>query len=69
MISRVNNSVVSSAYAKNTTSATQKKESASATVAEQKNGSKLEELKESIDSGSYKVDLSALSKKMADELL
>ena len=68
MISRVNNSVVGSAYANNTASTTQKRESASVTATQQKS-SKLEELKESIDSGNYKVDLSALSKKMADELL
>jgi len=68
MISRVNNSVVGSAYANNAASTTQKKESATATATEQKS-SKLEQIQESIDSGNYKVDLSALSKKMADELL
>jgi len=68
MISKVNNSVVGSVYTNNATSTTQKKESASASATEQK-GSKLEQIKESIDSGNYKVDLSALSKKMADELL
>ena len=68
MISSVNNSVVGSAYSNNTASTKQKKESASTTATEQKS-SKLEQLKESIDSGNYKVDLSALSKKMADELL
>ncbi len=68
MISRVNNSVVGGVYANNTASTTQKKGSASATATEQKS-SKVEALKESIDSGNYKVNLSALSKKMADELL
>ncbi len=68
MISKVNNSVVGSAYANNALSNTQKKENASATATDQK-GSKVDQLKESIDSGKYKVDLSALSKKMADELL
>ncbi len=68
MISKVNNSVLGSAYANNALSNTQKKENVSATATDQK-GSKVDQLKESIDSGEYKVDLSALSKKMADELL
>ncbi|WP_457749728.1 flagellar biosynthesis anti-sigma factor FlgM [Sulfurimonas sp.] len=69
MISRINNSVVGSAYANNTPSSTQKKENVSATATEQNSSSRVEKLKESIGSGEYKVDLSALSKKMADELL
>jgi len=68
MISNINSSIAGSAYMNNASSATQKKESAAATATEQKS-SKVEQLKESIDSGNYKVDLSALSKKMADELL
>jgi len=68
MISKVNNSVVGSAYTNNALLNTQKKENALATATDQK-GSKLEQIKESIDSGNYKVDLSALSKKMAEELL
>ena len=68
MISNINNSMIGSAYANNATSHTQKKENASATATEQKS-SKVEQLKESIDSGNYKVDLSALAEKMADELL
>ncbi|QOP44069.1 flagellar biosynthesis anti-sigma factor FlgM [Sulfurimonas sediminis] len=68
MISKVNNSVLGSAYMNSTLSNTQKKESTSVTAMENKS-SKVEQIKESIDSGQYKVDLSALSKKMADELL
>ncbi len=68
MISRVNNSGVGSAYTNNIASNTQKKEGASTTATDQ-NSSKVDKLKESINSGEYKVDLSALSKKMADELL
>ena len=69
MISSINNSIVGNTYTKNATLTTQKKESASAMTAEKQQNSKIEQLKESIDSGNYKVDLSALSKKMADELL
>ncbi len=68
MISNVNNSMIGSTYTNNVTSNTQKKENASVTAVQNKS-SKVEQLKESIDSGQYKVDLSALSKKMADELL
>ncbi len=68
MISRVNNSGVGSSYANNVASNTQKKESTSTTATNQ-NSSKVDKLKESINSGEYKVDLSALSRKMADELL
>lgn len=69
MISKVNNSLLGSVYANNTFSNTQKKENSSAATATDQKGSKVEQLKESIDSGKYKVDLTALSQKMADELL
>jgi anti-sigma28 factor (negative regulator of flagellin synthesis) len=68
MISNVNNSVIGSAYANNTATNTQKKENVSTAATDQKS-SKVDQLKESIDSGNYKVDLSALAEKMADELL
>ena len=68
MISGINNSVAGSVYSNNTTQTTQKKESAVMSAAEQKSN-KIEQLKESINSGNYKIDLSSLSEKMADELL
>jgi len=68
MISNVNNSMIGSAYANNTTASTQKKENTATATIDQKN-SRIDQLKESIDAGKYKVDLSALSEKMADELL
>lgn len=68
MISQVNSSMVGSAYANNSTVNTEKKQASSLTTSSQ-NESKIDKIKESIGSGEYKVDLSALSKKMADELL
>jgi len=68
MISNVNNSIIGSAYTNNTTLSTQKRENTATTALDQKS-SRVDQLKESIDAGKYKVDLSALSEKMADELL
>jgi len=68
MISNVNNSMIGSAYANNTAASTQKKENTATTAIDQKS-SRVDQLKELIDAGEYKVDLSALSEKMADELL
>jgi len=69
MISGVNSSVVSSAYANNMNENKEIKPNAKLASSKDGSGNKIEKLKESIDSGEYKVDLSALSKKMADELL
>ena len=68
MISGVNSSVVGNTYANNMTD---KEIKPNAKLATSKDGSanKIEKLKEAIDSGEYKIDLSALSEKMADELL
>ncbi|MFT7860940.1 MAG: flagellar biosynthesis anti-sigma factor FlgM [Sulfurimonas sp.] len=67
MISSVNGSVAQGVYANNTTENRTNKNVGTENAKE--NSSKVEKLKESIDSGEYKVDLSALSKKMADDLL
>ena len=69
MISQVNSSVIGNAYVNNSVVNSGKKEGSSVSGNSQINGSKIEKLKESIDSGEYKVNLSALSKKMAEELL
>ena len=68
MISNVNNSGANLAYANNTKS-TNSKDGVNTSSSSQKENEKVEKLKESIDSGEYKVDLSALANKMADELL
>ncbi|OIP56800.1 MAG: flagellar biosynthesis protein FlgM [Helicobacteraceae bacterium CG2_30_36_10] len=68
MISQVNGSAVRSAYISNSgEQKAQKRESMN--VLEQGDMSKVEKIKESLASGEYKVDLQALSEKIADELL
>jgi anti-sigma28 factor (negative regulator of flagellin synthesis) len=67
MISGINSSLVGSAYgqfgeAKNI-------KAGMTTVTKQGDTSKIEKIKESIAFGEYKIDLDALSKKIADELL
>lgn len=66
MISKVNSSVAQTIYAKN---GTENKIKENVGTENAKESTKLEQLKESINSGGYKVDLLSLSKKMADELL
>ncbi|MDQ7042159.1 MAG: flagellar biosynthesis anti-sigma factor FlgM [Sulfurimonas sp.] len=67
MISQTNGSVVSAAYQNK--SNTLKEQKLTVAVSSSHETSKVDELKKSIDSGEYKVDLNALSQKMADALL
>jgi anti-sigma28 factor (negative regulator of flagellin synthesis) len=69
MISGVNSSVAGSVYANNMNENKEIKPNAKLTSSKNGSENRIERLKESIDSGEYKVDLSALSQKMADELL
>ncbi len=66
MISHTNSSAVRTAYANNFG---ESKEAKSATVSKQGDTSKVEQIKEALQAGEYKVDLEALSKKIAEELL
>jgi len=66
MISQTNNSALRAAYPNK---ASEAKEPKQAAVSTQSETSKVEKLKESIDSGEYKVDIQALSEKMAESLL
>jgi len=66
MISQTNNSALRAAYPNKVN---ESKEPKQASVSSQNETSKVEELKESIDSGEYKVNIQALSEKMADSLL
>ena len=68
MISQLNSSAVKSAYISNNgEQKAEKKENMN--VSKQGDMSKVEKIKESLASGEYKVDLEALSAKIADELL
>ena len=66
MISQTNGSTVHAAYANKLGDS---KEAKGTTVSKQGDTSKIEQIKESLASGEYKVDLDALSKKIAQELL
>lgn len=74
MISQTNSAAVRNAYASNLGEAKDVKdakvESAKPTVvSKQGDTSKVEQIKEALNSGQYKVDLDALSELIADELL
>jgi len=68
MISTINSASARSAYTNNLSDA--KNEKANAKVTTKEDGTtRIEKLKESIDSGEYKVDLEAVAQKMAQDLL
>ena len=68
MISQTNSSAIRNAYTSNFGEPKDTKK-AGATVSEQGDMSKVEQIKESLESGEYKINLQALSEKIADELL
>ncbi len=69
MISNINGSAMRSAYANSLNDNKEIKANAKLTTSQDASQNKIEKLKEAIDAGEYKVDLSALATKMADELL
>ena len=69
MISQTNNSAINAAYQTQTKSNDTRATKQNSDVAKSNEINKIEELKESINSGSYKVDIDALSEKIAESLL
>ena len=69
MISNINSSALRTTFANSMNENKELKPNAKLTASEDGSKNKIEKLKEAIESGEYKVDLSALSQKMADELL
>jgi len=67
MISQTNSATIRAAYPSKTNEAKEQKQVSTPTF--QGDTNKIDELKESIDSGGYKVDIQALSENMADSLL
>ncbi len=67
MISQTNSSVIAAAYPNKASDVKEQKQTQ--TVSSHGEAKKVDELKKSIDSGEYKVDIEALSQKMADSLL
>lgn len=69
MISQIANTALRGAYTNSFSESKDVKQSGSANITKQGDTSKIEQLKEGIESGEYKIDLQALSKKIAEELL
>ncbi|PHS58180.1 MAG: flagellar biosynthesis protein FlgM [Sulfurimonas sp.] len=69
MISQINNAAVTSTYAKNVNANKETAKTSNATISSQGDKSKVDQIKEALDSGEYKINLQALSQKIADELL
>jgi anti-sigma28 factor (negative regulator of flagellin synthesis) len=69
MISQVNSAAVRNAYPNNMGDAKETAKKGATNVSKQGDTSKIEQLKEAIGSGEYKVNLQALSQKIADELM
>ena len=67
MISKADISVLNTAYANKVAEPKQAKQGVN--VTKQGDTSKIDQLKEAIGSKEYKVDIDALSRKIADELL
>jgi len=69
MISQFNSAAMRTAMNSTLSEPRETKQAATTPNAKLTGENKIEQLKESINSGAYKVDLSALSEKMAQELL
>ena len=69
MISNINGSAVRGTFANSMNENKELKPNAKLTASQDGSKNRIEKLKEAIESGEYKVDLSALSQKIADEML
>ena len=67
MISQANASTIRTAYQNNATET--KSPKVDSNVSKNESLSRVDQIKESISAGSYKMDLQAVSEKMADSLL
>ncbi len=68
MISSINGATVRGAYQDSSTKL-KEQEKSSQTVTKQGDTSRVDELKASIDNGSYRVDIETLAKRIAQELV
>ena len=69
MISQVNSAAVSTSLAKNNGEVKQAEKNTGVNVSKQGDLSKVDQIKEALASGEYKINLQALSEKIAEELL
>ena len=68
MISQLNSGSIRSAYASNSGESKEVSQK-STNVSKQGDTSKVDQIKEALESGEYKVNIQALSEKIAEELL
>ena len=68
MISQANSSAIRSLQASNLGEAKDVKQVKATKISSQGDTSNVERIKEALDAGEYKIDLEALSQKIADEL-
>ena len=68
MISQINNSAVRSMN-ENSSEVKQAKQKEGTVVSKQGDTSKVDQIKEALESGEYKINIEALSKKIAEELM
>ena len=69
MISQVNSAAVRSAYANGSGQAKEVGQKEETTVSRQGDTSKVDQIKEALESGEYKINIEALSQKIAEELM
>ncbi|MCK9454537.1 MAG: flagellar biosynthesis anti-sigma factor FlgM [Sulfurimonas sp.] len=69
MISQVNAAGVRTAYANDFGESKEVSKKEKTTISQQGDTSKVERIKEALESGEYKIDLQALSEKIAQELI
>lgn len=69
MISQINSANIRSAYASNFGESKEVVQKNGANISKQGDTSKVEQIKEALLSGEYKINLQALSEKIAEELM
>ncbi|MCX6077889.1 MAG: flagellar biosynthesis anti-sigma factor FlgM [Campylobacterales bacterium] len=69
MISQLNSSALFNAYSSNNAEAKEVTKKDTTNISKQGDTSKIERIKDALDSGEYKINLHALSQKIVDELL
>ena len=69
MISSANSASLRNAYPNNLSESKDVGKKAGTTISSQGDMSKVDQIKQELESGEYKIDLQALSEKIADELL
>jgi anti-sigma28 factor (negative regulator of flagellin synthesis) len=69
MITQVNSAIIRNTYTSNFNDSKNVKNKTGVSISKQGDTSRVEQLKDAIDSGEYRVDLQALSQKIAEELL